>query len=103
MLESKSTAIPTGEAEGTLAAGGMGRMRSMRRVGCVLSDNCAVRLFSHNKPEKILTSLKLSICYELCRTQSLGSACAGIVVDDRCFCFRTLHRHTRKRCQRCTY
>ena len=71
-------------------------MRSMRRVRCVLSDNRAVSLFCHHKPEKVLTKLKVSICHELRRIQSLLSRCAGVVVDDRYFCFRPLHRQTRK-------
>jgi hypothetical protein len=40
-------------------------MRSMRSVRGVLSDNCAVGLLCHNKPEKIFTGLKMSIRYEL--------------------------------------
>ena len=40
----------------------MGRMRCVRRVRCVLSDNRSVSLFCHDKPKKIVTSLKVSIC-----------------------------------------
>ena len=67
----------------------------------VLGDNCAVRLFRHDKPEKIFTSLEVSICDELRSIESLLRRCAGIVTNDGHVCFRPLHRQTRKGCERC--
>ena len=66
-------------------------MRCMRRVRCVLGDNCAVRPSCHDKPKKILTSLKVSICLEFRCLQCLVLRRADVVVNDSQFCLCPLH------------
>ena len=64
----------------------------MRRVGGMCRDDCAISLFRHDEPEKVFTSLKVSVCKRLCWVERRVRLTVGVLIDDSGLCVRPMHR-----------